>query len=442
MNPGARSDNPALDALLQQALTLHPQVMDLSLERIRGLLRRLGDPQERLPPVFHVAGTNGKGSTVAFLRACLEASGRRVHAYTSPHLVRFNERIRLAGHLIDDATLIALLRDVLTLNDGEPVTFFEITTAAALLAFARHPADACILEVGLGGRLDATNVVARPVVTGIAQLGLDHQQYLGDTILDIAGEKAGIAKPQVPLVLGRYPQTVAARIAEVAGPIGAKLIVRGLDWDAAPYEGQLHYRDSSLKVALPFPRLAGAHQLDNAALAVAMLRHQDALPMPDSAFRAGMGWAEWPARLQKLDAGPLTQGLPAGSEVWLDGGHNPAAARVLVDAFRGHNLADRPFHLVIGLLEAKDAAGVIKPFAGRATAVHAVPIDGHAHHAPEAIVALARDNGLPAEGAPSIADALARIGRGADRTRPPVVLIAGSLYLAGQVLEANGQVPG
>jgi dihydrofolate synthase / folylpolyglutamate synthase len=442
MIEGARSDNAALDALLAQALELHPQRMDLSLGRIERLLARLGNPHERLPPVFHVAGTNGKGSTVAFIRACLEASGRRVHAYTSPHLVRFNERIRLAGQLIGDATLIALMRDVLSLNAGEPITFFELTTAVAFLAFEREPADAVVLEVGLGGRLDATNVVRRPAVTGIAQLGLDHQQWLGNTILEIAGEKAGIAKPGVPMVLSRYPKTVTARIGEVAGPAGAKLIVRGLDWDAAHYEGQLHYRDTSLKVALPMPRLPGSHQLDNAALAVAMLRHQNALPMPDSAFRAGMGWAEWPARLQRLERGPLTNRLPPGAEVWLDGGHNPAAGRVLADAFRAHNLAERPFYLVLGMLAAKDAAGFLKPFAGRATAVYAVPIADHAAYEPPALAGIAKDAGLPGLAAADVADALTQIARGADRARPPVVLIAGSLYLAGEVLAANGYVPG
>lgn len=441
MFEGARSDNAALDALLKDALALHPQRMDLSLARIERLLARLGNPHERLPPVFHVAGTNGKGSTTAFIRACLEASGRRVHAYTSPHLARFNERIRLAGQLIDDTTLIALMRDVLNLNGGEDITFFELTTAAAFLAFARTPADALVLEVGLGGRLDATNVVQRPAVTGIAQLGLDHQQFLGDTILAIAAEKAGIAKRGVPLVLSRYPKTVTAQIAEVAGPIGAKLIVRGLDWDAAHYEGQLHYRDTSLKVALPLPRLQGSHQLDNAALAVAMLRHQNALPMPDSAFRAGMGWAEWPARLQKLDRGPLTGVLPVGAEVWLDGGHNPGAGRVIADAFRSHNLADRPFHLVLGMLAAKDAAGFLKPFAGRATAVYTVPIAEHEAHDPTALAAIAKDAGLPGIATTGVADALAQIARGADRARPPVVLIAGSLYLAGEVLTANGYQP-
>ena len=441
MFEGARSENAALHALLQDALALHPQHMDLSLHRIERLLARLGSPHERLPPVFHVAGTNGKGSTVAFIRACLEASGRRVHAYTSPHLVRFNERIRLAGQLIDDTTLIALLRDVLSLNRGEAITFFELTTAAAFLAFAREPADAVVLEVGLGGRLDATNVVKRPAVTGITHLGLDHQQWLGNSILDIAGEKAGIARPGVPLVLSRYPKTVTARIGEVAGPIGAKLIVRGLDWDAAHYEEQLHYRDTSLKIALPMPRLLGSHQLDNAGLAVAMLRHQNALPMPDSAFRAGMGWAEWPARLQRLDRGPLTDRLPSTAEVWLDGGHNPAAGRVLADAFRGHNLAERPFYIIVGMLAAKDAAGFLKPFAGRATAVYAVPVAGHDSHDPVALAGIAKDAGLPGLAAADVGDALAQIARGADRARPPVVLIAGSLYLAGEVLAANGYLP-
>jgi dihydrofolate synthase/folylpolyglutamate synthase len=438
---GARSDNPALDALLREALSLHPQVMDLSLDRLERLLARLGDPHRRLPPVFHVAGTNGKGSTVAFLRACLEASGRRVHAYTSPHLVRFNERIRLAGGLIDDAELIATLRDVLSVNAGEAITFFELTTAVAFVGFARTPADACVVEVGLGGRLDATNIIPEPAVCGIAQLGLDHQQWLGNTILDIAGEKAGIAKRGVPLVLSRYPQTVTARIGEVAGPKGAQLIVRGIDWDAAPYEGQLHYRDARLKVALPFPRLPGAHQLDNAALAVAMLRHQTALPMPDAAFRAGMGWAEWPARLQRLERGPLVDRLPANSQLWLDGGHNPAAGRVIADAFRGHNLAERPFYLVLGMLEAKDAGGFLKPFAGRATAVYTVPIADHACHPPERLAAVAKEVGLPGIAATGVADALAQIARGADRARPPVVLIAGSLYLAGRVLGENGPLP-
>ena len=412
--------------------------MDLGLARLERLLTRLGNPHLKLPPVFHIAGTNGKGSTAAFLRAGLEASGRRVHAYTSPHLVRFNERIRVAGNIVDDDTLIGLLSDVLAVNASARITFFELTTAVALLAFVRHPADACVVEVGLGGRLDATNVVV-PVMTGIAQLGLDHQQWLGPTILDIAGEKAGIAKRRVPLVVSKYPRTVAAKVAEVAGVAGAKLIERGPDWDAAVYEGALHYRDLAGKLSLPLPRLAGAHQLDNAALAVAMLRHQHAVPVADSALRAAMGWAEWPARLQRLDAGPLVGLLPPGSEVWLDGAHNPAAARAVADAFRGHNLAERPFYLVFGMLAAKDAAGFLKPFAGRATAVYPVPVPGHAHHDPADLVRLARETGLPGSAATDVLAALSAIAKSADRARPPVVLIAGSLYIAGGVLTANGQ---
>ena len=436
----ARSDNPVLDALLAAAFKLHPATIDLALGRLERLLARLGNPHQKLPPVFHVAGTNGKGSTVAFLRAGLEASGRRVHVYTSPHLVRFNERIRLSGAIIDDATLITTLRDVLDVNGSAAITFFELTTAVAFLAFARTPADAAVIEVGMGGRFDATNVVV-PVVTGIAALGLDHQQWLGNSILDIAAEKAGIAKRGVPLLLSRYPKTVTARIAEVAGLAGAKLRIRGDDWDAALYEGALHYRDPEGKLALPLPRLTGAHQLDNAALAVAMLRHQSAVPVPDGALRAAMGWAEWPARLQRLDRGPLVATLPAGSEVWLDGGHNPAAGRVIADAFRGHPLAERPFYLVVGMLDTKDAGGFLKPFAGRGTAVYAVPIVGHASHPVETIVARAKETGLPGIAAGSVADALSAIAKGADRARPPVVLITGSLHLAGEVLAANGQVP-
>lgn len=437
----ARSDNPVLDALLAAAFKLHPQTIDLGLARLDRLLKRLGHPERKLPPVFHVAGTNGKGSTVAFLRACIEASGQRVHVYTSPHLVRFNERIRVAGALIDDDGLITVIRDVLDANGTANITFFELTTAVALLAFSRVDADACLLETGMGGRLDATNVIAHPVACGIAQLGLDHQQWLGNGILDIAGEKAGIAKRGVPLILSKYPKTVTARIAEVAGLAGAKLHIRGDDWDAATYEGALHYRDLAGRLMLPLPRLAGAHQLDNAALAVAMLRAQSAVVVPEAALRAGMGWAEWPARLQRLERGPLANRLIGGSELWLDGGHNPAAGRVIADAFRSHALADRPFYIVLGMLSTKDAAGFLKPFAGRATAVYTVPITGHDAHAPDVLARHAKDTGLPAQTVATVADALGEIARGSDRARPPVVLVTGSLHLAGQVLAENGQAP-
>jgi dihydrofolate synthase/folylpolyglutamate synthase len=449
MKPGAgarmeraRSDNAVLDALLQAAYALHPVEIDLSLERLERLLSRLGNPHRKLPPVFHVAGTNGKGSTVAFLRACLEASGRRVHVYTSPHLIRFNERIRVAGQVIEDEALAELLREILAKNGGQPITFFELTTALAFLAFAREPADACIIEVGLGGRMDATNVIETPLVTGIAQLGLDHQQWLGATILDIAREKAGIAKKGVPMVISRYPKAVTGRIAEVAGVAGAALHIRGDDWDAAVYEGALHYRDAAGRITLPLPRLGGAHQLDNAALAVAMLRAQDVLPMPDGALRAGMGWAEWPARLQKLDRGPLTAKLPAGSDLWIDGGHNPAAARAIAANFTGAALDHRPFYIVLGMLSVKDAAGFLKPFAGSVTAVYAVPIERHAHHSPDDLVRIAHEAGIPGIASTDVASALAEIARNADRARPPVVLVTGSLYLAGDALAENGQTAG
>jgi dihydrofolate synthase / folylpolyglutamate synthase len=431
----ARSDNPVLDALLVAAYALHPAEIELSLGRLERLLSRLGNPHKKLPPVFHVAGTNGKGSTVAFLRACLEASGRRVHVYTSPHLIRFNERIRVAGQIIEDEALAELLREILAKNGGQPITFFELTTALAFLAFARTPADACIIEVGMGGRMDATNVLEAPLVTGIAQLGLDHQQWLGPTILDIAREKAGIAKKGVPMVTSKYPKPVVARIAEVAGVAGAALHMRGDDWDAAVYDGALHFRDLAGRVSLPLPRLAGAHQADNAALAVAMLRAQDVLPVNEAALKAGMGWAEWPARLQRLERGPLLARLPAGSEIWVDGGHNPAAGKVIAAHFDAAMLGGRPLVMVVGMLASKDAEGFLKPFVGVAEAVRTVAIDGHAHHAPEALAAVARDLGLKTAASGSLAEAV----RGEE---PVVVLVTGSLYLAGEALAENGQNAG
>jgi dihydrofolate synthase/folylpolyglutamate synthase len=431
----------SLQQLLTELHTLHPREIDLSLERLRTLLTKLGDPQLKLPPVFHVAGTNGKGSTVAFLRGCLEAAGKRVHVYTSPHLVRYNERFRLAGQLIDDATLESTLRDVAAINGGDPITVFEITTAAAFLAFARTPADACILEVGLGGRLDATNVISDPAVCGIAQLGLDHQHFLGNTILDIAAEKAGVAKRGAPLVLSRYPKTVTARIAEIAGVAGARLYLRGQDWDVTQYQNVLHYKDMKGRIDSTVPKLPGAHQIDNAGLAIAMLRHQDKIAMPDAALKAGVGWAQWPARLQKISQGPLFKLIPKNAELWLDGGHNPLAGRVLVDAFRHLTLAERPFYLVVGMLTTKDLSGFLKPFAGRATAVYGVPIAGHASYTPTAIKAAADALSLPGLYADNVKDALKTISRTSDAARPPVILVCGSLYLAGEVLADSGLIP-
>jgi dihydrofolate synthase / folylpolyglutamate synthase len=437
----ATSSDPAVQAQLERLSRLSPGRDILGLERISELLGRLGNPERELPPVLHVAGTNGKGSACAFLRAAIEAAGLAAHVYTSPHLVRFNERIRLAGRLIDDEALGALLSEALDAAEGMKISFFEATTAAAFLAFSRTPADACIIEVGLGGRLDATNVVAAPAVCGIAQLGLDHPAFLGDRIEQIAAEKAGIAKKKVPLVTQHYPEAVAERVGAAAAAAGAVWLPRGGRWDASVHGGKVHYHDHWGELELPLPRLPGLHQGMNAALAVAMLRHQQAVPIRDSALKAAMGWAEWPARLQRLAPGPLHALLPTGAEMWVDGAHNPAAARAVADFFRARVPAGRPFHIVFGLLANKDAPGVLRPFRARSLTLHAIPVADHEHHAPEALAATAREAGLSAIPAAGVEDALAWIARHADRERPPVVLILGSLYLAGEVLEKNGQPP-
>ena len=413
----------------------------MGLDRIAGLLARLGHPERALPPVLHVAGTNGKGSTCAFLRAAIEAAGLNAHVYTSPHLVRFNERIRLAGRLIEDAPLAALLAETLDAAGSAEISFFEATTAAAFLAFARTPADACIVEVGLGGRLDATNVIAAPSVCGIAQLGLDHPAFLGDRLEQIAAEKAGIAKAGVPLVTQHYPERIAEQVGATAAAAGARWLPRGGPWDAIVQGGRLRYRDRHGSLELPLPRLPGAHQAMNAALAVAMLRHQPRLDVPEPALRAAMGWAEWPARLQRLAPGPLHDRLPKGSELWLDGAHNPAAARAVADFFRGHVPAERPFHILFGLLAGKDAPGVLRPFRGRQVTLHMIPVPGHDHHPPAALAAAAREIGLNAMPAAGAEQALDWIARHADRARAPIVLILGSLYLAGEMLRGNAQPP-
>lgn len=436
----AVSSDPAVQRQLERLATLSPGADILGLERISALLERLGNPQRHLPPVFHVAGTNGKGSTCAFLRAAVEASGKTAHVYTSPHLVRFNERIRIAGHLIEDALLASLLAEVLDIADGISPSFFEVTTAAAFLAFARHPADVCIIEVGLGGRLDATNVLEQPAVCGIAQLGLDHQAFLGDRIEQIAAEKAGIAKAGVPLVTQHYPAAQSNEVGRVARAVGALWLEKGGGWEASSYRGKLHYHDEQGELQLPLPRLPGAHQANNAALAVAMLRHQRAIEIPAASLRAAMGWAEWPARLQRLTSGPLPDLLAEGSELWLDGGHNPAAGRAIADFFHTRLAPGRPFHLILGMLANKDLRGFLEPFAGSGAWITAVPVPGHAHHDAEAVHAAAESLGLRTEApAPDASAALKSI---AARTEPPpLVLIGGSLYLAGTVLAANGTPP-
>jgi len=395
------------------------------------LLAALGNPQDKLPPVVHVAGTNGKGSTLAFLRAFLEAAGYRAHVYTSPHLVRFNERIRLAGRLIEEDALLALLDEVERINAGAPVTFFEITTALAFLAFARVPADIVLLETGLGGRLDATNVIARPAVTAITPISLDHQHFLGDTIAAIAFEKAGILKPGVPAVLAPQLPEAAAVLESRAGEAGAPLFRFGMEWSVRPEGTGLAYRGRRT-VTLPPPGLAGAHQYDNAGTALACLDCLPGFAVPDAALARGMAAVEWPARLQRLARGPLVRSLPAGAELWLDGAHNAAGGAALARAVAAWR--DRPLGLVWGMLATHDTHAFLEPLAPHVARLRAVAIPGEANARPaEELAATARALGIDAAPAASVGAAVAEAvvpgGRG---------LICGSLYLAGRVLAENG----
>ncbi|HXH00285.1 MAG TPA: folylpolyglutamate synthase/dihydrofolate synthase family protein [Sphingomicrobium sp.] len=431
----ARSADPAVQRQLDRLGSSIYAVDVLGLERISALLERLGRPQDHLPPLFHVAGTNGKGSTCAFLRAALEAAGHRVHAFTSPHLVRFNERIRIAGKLIEDSQLAPLLEEVLDAGEGLEATFFEVTTAAALLAFARNPADAVILEVGLGGRLDATNVVDRPLVTAIASLGLDHQIYLGDRLTDIAAEKAGIAKRGVALITQAYSAEVAGRVAEVAAAAGALVVARGASWVVQPEGGRLLYRDAQGELSLPLPSLAGEHQVLNAGLAIAMLRHQSMLEVPHAALAQAMRSTEWPARLQQLASGALIERLPRGSELWIDGGHNQSAA-LLVAAHAREAWSDGlPLTLIFASLRTKDAAAILAPFRGIAAEVRTLPIAGHDSRDPGELAKMAHDLGFAASAHQNLDEALAAV------TAPARVLVFGSLYLAGLALSLYGSLP-
>lgn len=433
----ARSTDPAVQAQLDRLTLLSPGADILGLERITRLLERVGNPHRRLPPVLHVAGTNGKGSTCAFLRAALEAAGLRVHVYSSPHLVRFNERIRLAGTLIDDATLAPLLAEVLEAGGDIGASFFEVTTAAAFLAFARTPADACVLEVGLGGRLDATNVVPTPIATGITQLGIDHQAFLGDTLPQIAREKAGIAKAGVPLVTMRYEPEIAAVVAAAGAPVFAE----GAAWSYSVEGDHILYRDAQGTLEAPLPRLCGPHQPGNFSLAVAMLRHQRVFTLPDQALATAATAARWPARMQRLGRGPLTASLPAETDVWLDGGHNAAAGAAIAGTV-AEIAGDRHCHVVLGMLANKDPQGLLAPLADRLASITAVPVPGHAHHAPEELANLGRRLGIPTvDTAGDVAGALAALATRIGPAKRSAVLILGSLYLAGTVLEANAELP-
>ncbi|HKT19140.1 MAG TPA: folylpolyglutamate synthase/dihydrofolate synthase family protein [Stellaceae bacterium] len=401
------------------------------MERIERLLAALGNPQDRLPPVIHVAGTNGKGSTIAFLRACLEAAGLRVHVYTSPHLVRFSERIRLAGKLIDEEALSAVLAECERANAGAPITFFEITTAAAFLAFARVPADCVLLEVGLGGRFDATNVIAHPAVAAITPVSLDHQHFLGDTVDKIAFEKAGILKHGAPAVIARQLPEAASVIEARARALGAPLYRQGIEWEAEPRnDGGLAYRGKAA-LDLPPPGLAGPHQYGNAGTALACLDCM-ALEVPRAARAEGMRRVEWPARLQRLATGRLAALLPQGTELWLDGAHNAAGGAAL-GAMAG-TWRDKPLRLVFGMLKTHDARGFLRSLAPYAAGLEAVAIPGEANSmsAGEAAAA-ARAEGIAAREHASIRAAVEAAARPGSR-----VLICGSLYLAGRVLAENG----
>ncbi|MEM7226217.1 MAG: folylpolyglutamate synthase/dihydrofolate synthase family protein [Pseudomonadota bacterium] len=428
------------DAILERLSALHPKLIDLSLGRIERLLDRLGHPEARLPPVIHVAGTNGKGSLIAYLRAMLEAAGLKVHVYTSPHLVRFHERVRLAGDLIEEAELVALLEECEQANGGEPITFFEITTAAAFLAFTRHPADVVLLETGLGGRLDATNLVARPLLTVITPVSIDHTQFLGESLAEIAGEKAGILKPGVPAVIGRQEPEAMAVFEARAAELGAPLWRAGAEWSGAPEEDGFTWRADGPAYRYPRPCLPGAFQRDNGALAVAVaacLARQDGgrWQIAPEAIRRGLAEARWPGRLQRLTEGPLVESLPDGWELWLDGGHNAAAGEALAESLKGW--ADRPLHIVFGMMNSKAVGDFLRPVGARAASLHALAIPGEPNGlSPEALVAEAAAVGLDATTTPGAAEAVAEITNGAQE--PARILICGSLYLAGRVLAENG----
>lgn len=420
---------PASDAILARMMALHPKIIDLTLDRMHRLLGALGNPQNDLPPVIHIAGTNGKGSTQAMIRAGLEAMGKSVHAYTSPHLARFHERIRVAGALIDEDDLTAVLDECYAANGGDTITYFEITTCAALLAFARTPADYTLLEVGLGGRLDATNVVDRPALTIITPVSVDHQQYLGDTLAEIAGEKAGIIKRRVPCIVG--PQDIAGMdvIEAVAARHGAPLLAYGQHWHVNAEAGRMVYQDERGLLDLPRPNLPGDHQIINAGAALAALRH---LGADEAACEAAVTKANWPARMQKLTAGPLVDIAP-DAELWLDGGHNPAAGEAIAAVLAVG--PKRPTHLICGMLNTKDIGGYLRPLARHADSLHAVSIPGETATLPAAdTAAAARAVGMVAFEAPDVAQALRDIVAKNPAAR---VLICGSLYLAGGVLREN-----
>jgi len=434
-----------VDAVFARLLSLHPKKIDLSLDRMWRILDALDHPERRLPPVIHVAGTNGKGSTIAFMRAVLEAAGAKVHVYTSPNLVRLNERFRLGreggGALVSDEELAATLAECERINAGAPITVFEITTAVGFMLFARHPADVLLLEVGLGGRLDATNVVEQPLATVVTPISLDHAEFLGDTITKVASEKAGILKAGVPAIIS--PQTSEARevLARQAARVGAPVRIAGEDWAVTQERGRLVYQDDDGLLDLPAPRLIGRHQFDNAGTAIATLRCVATQKLTSAAFETGMLAADWPARMQRLAQGKLKDLVPEGSELWLDGGHNPDGGRAIAAALADlEERVSRPVVLVVGMMATKDSQGFLRNFAGLARRVIGVTIRQEKGLPGEAIADAAQAAGIPAESRPSIEEALMAIG-GFNLEQPPRILTTGSLYFAGEILAANGTLP-
>jgi dihydrofolate synthase/folylpolyglutamate synthase len=433
----------SVDTIVARLTALHPRRIDLSLERLRRLLVALDHPEKKLPPVIHVGGTNGKGSTVAFLRAILEAAGKRVHAYTSPHLVRFNERFRIGGpvgsSLVSDEELVSTLEECERANLGAPITVFEITTAVGLMLFARHPADVLLLEVGLGGRLDATNVVDNPTATIITRISIDHTDFLGDSLDKIAAEKSGILKRGAPAVIASQPREALAVIERQAAKLAVPLRIAGEHWTATEERGRLVYQDEAGLLDLPPPRLYGRHQYENAGLAIAALRAIKRFAIPPAAYEAGMTKADWPARLHRLGQGRLVDLAPAGSELWLDGGHNPDGGRAVAAALADlEERVSRPLVLIVGMLASKDCQGFLNNFAGLARRMIAVPIPGVEKGLSAATVAdTARGIGLSATSRDNLTEAL-DAARKLDLDPPPRILITGSLYLAGEVLRENG----
>jgi dihydrofolate synthase/folylpolyglutamate synthase len=429
-------------AVLERLLSLHPKKIDLALDRILRLLHELGDPQKRMPPTIHVAGTNGKGSVCAFSRAILEAQGLRVHMHTSPHLVRFHERIRIAGHLISEDELVATLEEVERVNAGRQITYFEITDAAMFLAFSRHSADALVLEVGLGGKFDATNVIDKPAMTIIQPVGLDHQEFLGSDLAGIAAEKAGIIKPGVPVVIGPQEDAALEAILGQADRLSAPAYVFGQDFSAHQEHGRMVYQDEHGLLDLALPKLIGRHQIENAAVTIAGLRHANRNWGTDRAIEIGLRTVDWPARLQRLTQGPLIDLAPKGAEIWLDGGHNPhcaaAVSRAIADL---EEKCERPLYLICGMLKTKDAGGYLQAFRGLARHVVTVSIPGEAASlGAGALYDRARSVGLDAAPAEDMEDAMLQLqawARAHPKEPPPRILICGSLYLAGKVLVQN-----